>query len=123
MKSTCPFVLAFLCSALALPAFADVTLKQKTGGKGMGVPGAGESTQYVKGLKIRIDQSNDGKMTSTVMDASGKRMFMLNHEKKEADVYDMAKIGESLAKMPISDIRASVTPTAAQVSRPSRPAR
>ncbi len=78
----------------------------------MGVPGAGESTQYVKGLKIRIDQSNDGKMTSTVMDASGKRMFMLNHEKKEADVYDMTKIGESLAKMPISDIKASVTPTA-----------
>ena len=89
---------------------------RKQAAKGWASREAGETTQYIKGMKIRIDQSNDGKMTSTVMDAGGKQMIMLNHEKKEADVYDMAKIGESLAKIPISDIKASVTPTGADAS-------
>jgi hypothetical protein len=111
MKSTCPLVVALACAVVSAPAFADVTLKQKTGGNGIGVAAAGESTQYVKGLRLRTDQSIDGKTTSTIIDAVGKRMITLNHEKKEADVYDMTKLGESLSKMPISEIKTSVTPT------------
>jgi hypothetical protein len=103
--------MALVCAAMVQPAFADVTMKQKTSGKGMGAAAAGETTQYVKGLKIRTDQSVGGKITSTIIDVVGKRMINLNPEKKEADVYDMTKIGESLEKFPLSDIKASVTPT------------
>jgi hypothetical protein len=111
MNSTRPLVLALVCTALAAPAFADVTMKQKAGGSGIGVAAEGENTLYVKGLKSRTDKSIAGSVTSTIIDVATKRMITLNHDKKEADVFDMTKFGDSLAKMPISDIKASVTPT------------
>jgi hypothetical protein len=111
MKSISPFALALVCAAFAAPASADVTLKQKTGGKGIGVAASGESTQYLKGMKFRTDQTVGGKMITTIMDPAAKLMVSINHEKKEADVYDIAKLGESMSKIPITDVKASVSPT------------
>jgi hypothetical protein len=112
MRSARSFVLALLSIAVASPVMADVTLKQKAGGTGLGAAAAaGEMTQYVKGLKIRTDQMMSGKMTSTVMDASLKQMVVLDHAAKEANVYDMTKVAESLAKVPVSEIKTSIVPT------------
>src|SRR5262245_11365763 len=111
MKFTSSLVLTLVCSAIATPAVADITLKQKNGGSGIGVAAAGETIQYVKGLKIRTDRTADGKTTSMIIDIAGKRMISLNPEKKEADVIDMTKIGDSLGQMPISDIKVTITPT------------
>jgi hypothetical protein len=106
-----------LCTALAIslalsaPAAADVTTKQKTGGKGMGGAMSGESTQYIKGMKIRTDQTIGGKATTTIIDASAKQMMVIDHGKREAEVYDMATFANSLAKIPVSEIKSSITPT------------
>lgn len=100
-----------LSLASASPAVADITTKQKMGGKGMGGALAGESTQYIKGLKIRTDQSVGGKATSTIIDAGAKQMMVIDHGKREAEVYDMSTLANSLAKIPVSEIKSSITPT------------
>ena len=40
---------------LASPTFADVTLKQTTTGKGMGMSSTMPGTTYIKGLKMRTE--------------------------------------------------------------------
>lgn len=98
--------------ALSAPAAADVTTKEKNGGSGMG--GAmisGESTKYIKGSKMRTDQTVAGKATSTIIDAGAKQMIVLDHAKREAEVYDMGQLTGAMAKIPIEDIKASFTPT------------
>jgi len=111
MKSTRLCSALLLSLALASPAAADVTTKQKSGGKGMGGMMSGEMTQYVKGMKMRTDQAMGGRDTSTIIDAAAKQMIVLNHDKKEADVYDMAKMSEGFSKVSASDIKFSITPT------------
>ena len=102
-----------ICTLVATPATADVTLKQKTSGKGlMGAAGDGESTTYVKGLKFRSDQGAGNRQTSMLMDVGGTQMVVINHDKKEADVFDMAKLGEQMSELvSVSDIKSSFTPT------------
>jgi hypothetical protein len=112
MKSS--HVSAALLAALfcATPALADVTMKQKTGGQGLGSMGAGESTQYIKGLRIRTDQTTGGTQTSVIIDAQAKQMWIINHAKREVEVYDMTRMSEGLSKIPAGEISATVTPTA-----------
>jgi hypothetical protein len=102
----------FLISlALASPAAADVTMKQKTAGKGM-VAMSGESTLYLKGAKMRTDQTVGGSNKSTILDASSRQMIVLDHDKKEADIVDMTKIADGLSKIGVGDVKTSITPTA-----------
>jgi hypothetical protein len=114
MKSTrllVPGLAVALCTAMASPALADVTLKSKGSGKGMVAGATGDVTQYLKGAKMRMDQVTGGKNTTTILDLTTKRMLVLDHEKKQAQVVDMAAVGESLAKVGASDINVSITPT------------
>ena len=107
----------FACALLgfltvAPPAAADVTLRQKTSGKmAMGGSGAGESTLQIKGMRMRTDDSMTGKPSSTIIDLTNQQMIVLNAQRREADVYEMAKLGETLAKIPVSDVQATITPT------------
>jgi hypothetical protein len=108
-----PICAVLACSLAAAPAFADVTLKQKTSGKGaFGSAADGESTTYVKGLKFRTDQAAGNRQTSVLMDAGGSQMITLNHEKKEAEVVDLSKMSEQMSQLvTVSDIKSSFTPT------------
>ena len=104
--------ISLLCCAVASPALADVTLKSKGGATGMVGAMAGDMTQYIKGLKIRIDQtSGKGRQTTSIIDMGSKQMIVLNHDTKEAEVIDMTSIGASLEKAGVSDITTSITPT------------
>jgi Domain of unknown function (DUF4412) len=106
------FTAIALSALLATPVFADVTVNQKTTGKGaIGAAAAGDSVQYLKGSKMRIDQARGDDETSVIIDADAQRMISLNHKKKEADIYDMAKMAADMQKIQASDIKASVTPT------------
>lgn len=97
---------------LAAPVFADVTVNQKTSGKGaLGAAAAGDSVQYLKGSKMRIDQARGDDQTSMIIDADAQRMISLNHKKKEAEIYDMTKMAADMQKIQSSDIKANVTPT------------
>lgn len=100
-----------LCAAMAAPSAADVTLKQKVTGKGMMAMAAGENTQYIKGTRMRVDTAAGGNATSMIIDVNAQQMIVLNHKRREAEVNDMTKLSAEMAKLPISDINASVTPT------------
>ena len=106
-------VCALVICTFTSPAFADVTLKQKSSGKGpIGGATEGETTTYIKGLKFRSDQTAGGKQISIMMDAGGSIMTTLNHEKKEAEVFDMAKVAEQLAgQISIDEVKTTFTPT------------
>lgn len=102
----------FLIAALAAaPASAQVTLTQKTSGTGMGQNMSGDSVQYIKGAKMRTDQTMGGKKTSVIIDADAQQMILLDHGKREATVTDMRKIAQDLAKIEASDVTATITPT------------
>jgi hypothetical protein len=111
MKSIRLCSVFLLALALASPAAADVTTKSKSGGKGLGGAMSGDMTQFLKGMKLRSDQTIGGRETSTIMDAAAKQMIILNHSKKEADVYDMTKMAEPLAKIPVSEIKFDIKAT------------
>lgn len=99
---------ALVCVATASPASGDVTLKSKMSGAGM----SGETTQQIKGNKVRIDQSMAaGVQTTTIIDAGLRQMISIDHKKKQAEVIDMAAIGQAMEKIGVSDIKSSVTPT------------
>src|SRR5262245_23618659 len=83
-------LLSLAVVSTASPAAADVTVKQKHSGKGMVGGMAGDTTQYVKGLKMRMDQPGTAAGNrSTLIDASARQIIVLNHDKKEADVMDL----------------------------------
>jgi hypothetical protein len=101
-----------LAAALAAPAAADVTVNQKTTGKGgLGGLASGDSVQYIKGTKMRIDQKRGDESHSTIIDADAQRMVAIDHKKKEAEIIDMTKLAADMAKIQSSDIKATVTPT------------
>lgn len=105
------FVATVLGLCLALPAHADVTLKQTTGGKGMGISGNASSATYIKGNKMRSDLVMGDKTQTTIFDVDAQKMYIFDSKKKEADVWDMATFGAELSKtVDMSGARASVKP-------------
>jgi hypothetical protein len=114
MKSTrllVPGLAALLCAAIPSSAVADVTLKSKGSGTGMVGAATGDTTQYVKGLKMRTDQATMGTDTTIIIDASSRQMISLDHAKKEANVIDMNAISGTLSKAGVSDLEIAITPT------------
>jgi len=102
-------VLAVAVSTSA--AFADVTVKGLTTGKGLGQLAEGETTTYIKGLRMRSDQMRGDEQMTTIIDVDGQKMISINHKKKEAEIINMADLSETLKKISESDIKASLTPT------------
>ncbi len=87
-----------LALALALPAYADVTLKQTTSGKGMGISGTASGVTYIKGGRMRSDVVMGDKTQTTIFDVDAQKMYIFDSKKKEADVWDMATFGAELSK-------------------------
>lgn len=84
--------------ALALPAQADVTIKQTTGGKGLGLSGTSSGATYIKGNKMRTDATIGGKTQTTIFDVDAQKMYVFDSKRKEADVWDMATFAAELSK-------------------------
>ncbi len=83
-------------AASAAPAWADVTMKSSTAGKGMGMPGAMISTTYIKGNKMRTDTVIGDKTTTMIFDVDGQRLYSFDSSKKEADAWDMGAFTKSI---------------------------
>lgn len=90
------------CAALALlvavPAWADVTIKQTTTGKGLGMSGDMTGTTYIKGMKMRTETVNRGTTQVTIFDLEAQKMYSFDSKKKEADVWDMQAMAAELNK-------------------------
>ena len=107
--------LAILTVALAIGsaqvARADVTLKQTTGGKGLGLSGSAPGTTYIKGNKMRADVVMGDKTMTSIYDLDAQKMYVFDSKKKEADVWDMAAFAAELSKsVDTSSAKASLKP-------------
>jgi hypothetical protein len=60
--------------------------------------GNAESVEHIKGLKMRSDMSLGGTPMTTIIDLENQKFTSINHKKKEAVVYDMAKFRQELDK-------------------------
>jgi hypothetical protein len=95
----------------AAPAFADVTIKSTTAGKGMGASGTMNGTIYIKGNKMRTDTVNGDTTRSVIFDLDTQRMISFDSKKKEADVFDMQKLSAEVSKnVDTTGMKASVKP-------------
>ena len=109
MKRTCLAIL--LAAGLASPVSADVSIKQTTGGKGMGISGNAAGTTYIKGNKMRSDLQMGDKIQSTIFDLDAQKMYVFDSKKKEADVWDMAAFSAEMSKsVDVSGMKASIKP-------------
>lgn len=96
---------------LAAPLGADVTIKQTTSGKGMGIAAAGTSTTYIKGMKMRTEVEARGTVMTTIFDVENQKMYSFDSKKKSADVWDMQAFAGELAKsVEVGEMKASVKP-------------
>jgi len=109
MKNIC--VAIFLSFTLAVTAAADVTVKQTTSGKGLGMSGSAPATTYIKGNKMRTEVQLGGKTHISIYDLDAQKMYIFDSKKKEAEVWDMADFAQQLAKtVDVSSMKASLTP-------------
>lgn len=96
---------------LTLPAHGDVTMKQTTGGKGMGFSGKAGAVTYIKGNRMRSDVTMGDRTQTTVFDVDAQKMYVFDSRKKEADVWDMAAFGAEMSKaVDVSGAKASLKP-------------
>ncbi len=84
--------------AIAVPAWADVTIKQTTTGKGMGMSGTMPGTTYLKGMKMRTDAVSGDTTRTTIFDLENQKMYSFDNKKKEADVWDMQAFAAEMSK-------------------------
>lgn len=104
-------IAVLLSLAVALPAWADVTIKMTTGGKGMGMAGKTTGTTYIKGNKMRSDLRLGDKTQTTIFDLDAQKMYVFESGKKEADVWDMAAFAKQIGTTAeTSDVKASIKP-------------
>ena len=86
MKSVC--IATLLALGLAGAAFADVTIKQTTTGKGMGMSGTTTGTTYIKGNKMRTDTVQGDKTLSMVFDIDARGVVLVDvphHGRRDDD--------------------------------------
>jgi hypothetical protein len=97
--------------ALAVPAFADVTIKSTVTGKGMGISGITNTVTYIKGNKMRTDTVTGDTTRSVIFDMETSKMISFDNKKKEADVYDMQKLANEVSKnVQVTGMKASIKP-------------
>ncbi len=95
----------------ALAGFADVTIKQTTNGKGLGMSGKTNGTTYIKGNRMRSDLVVEDKTQTMIFDVDAQKMYIFDSKKKEADVWDMAAFAQQLAQsVDVSSAKASLKP-------------
>lgn len=102
-------VVSVIGLGLALSAYGDVTLKQTTGGKGMGISGNASGVTYIKGNRMRSDVVMGNRTESMIFDVDAQKMYMFNSRKKEADVWDMAAFSDQISEsVDVSGVKASL---------------
>lgn len=111
-----PIAGCLLCLGFVLagPATADVTLVNQIENTGMAAAGNGESTVYIKGLKMRTEQQIKGDKVVSILDVENQKMIQLNAKKKQAEVFDLSKVAAQMQQIGASDVKISVTPTGAK---------
>jgi hypothetical protein len=103
---------ALMSAAIATPVSADVTLQSK---RTETIPDAGsrviDTTEYRKGLRLRIDSSGPITSNSVIVDAGTGRVATLYPEGKIAEVSDLTKKPAVPDRGGVPEFKQSITPT------------
>ncbi len=95
--------------ALAVPSFADVTVKATGSGKGMGMNANMSTITYIKGNKMRTDTVTGDTTRTMIFDVDNQRLYSFDSKKKEADAWDMQAFAADISKnVETSGMKASV---------------
>jgi hypothetical protein len=99
--------------ACAATASADVKMVAQMSGKMMGMNPSGETVTYIKGNKMRTDQTMGGNQLSTIMDVDAGELISINHKKKEAEIVSIADLAKTMqgAGVAASGVDVQITPT------------
>ncbi len=99
--------------ACAASASADVKLVAQMSGKMMGMNPSGETVTYIKGNKMRTDQTMGGNQLSTIMDVDTGELISINHKKKEVEIWSVADLAKTMqdAGVAASGVDVKITPT------------
>ena len=109
MKHAC--IVAVLAFGMAAPAAADVTIRQTTNGRGLGMSGQMTGITYIRGHRMRTDVIERDRTRTTIFDLDTQKMYSFDSKKKEADVWDMAAVAADVAKsVDVSSLKATITP-------------
>lgn len=81
-----------LVALTAVPVAADVTVIQTLESSGPGANSDGEMTMYIKGLKMRQEQTVKGRETITILDIENKKMFIIDGNKNKAEGFDLSDL-------------------------------
>jgi hypothetical protein len=104
-------VALLLSLALAVPAYADVTVKMSVSASGMGAAGKTSGVAYIKGNKMRSDLQMGNRTQTTIFDLDAQKMYVFEAGKKEADVWDMADFAKTVtAVVDPSQLKGSLKP-------------
>lgn len=99
--------------AWATTASADMKMVAQMTGKMMGRTPSGETVTYIKGHKMRTDQTMGGTQLSTIMDVDAGELISLNHKSKEAEIWNVADLAKTMqdAGVAASGVDVKITPT------------
>ena len=104
--------LALMSAAIATPVSGDVTLQSKrTETNGDAGSRVIDTTEYRKGLRMRIDSSGPITSNSVIADAGTGRVVMLWHAGKIAEVSDLTKKPAVPDRGGVPEFKQSITPT------------
>lgn len=106
-------VVALGLVACATTASADVKMVAQMNGKMMGRTPSGETVTYIKGSKMRTDQTMGGNELSTIMDVDAGELISINHKNKEAEIWNVADLQKTMqsAGVAASGVDVKITPT------------
>jgi hypothetical protein len=107
MRSYRAAVLPVVLILVAMPVFADVTMKTTMATLGGPMSVETVSVTFIKGMKMRSDLKMAGQDMSVFMDIAAKRQVMVNNVTKE-----VADVGAAMANAPVNlgDVTVSVKP-------------
>jgi len=96
---------------LATSALADVTVKQTTSGKGMGLSAGATATTYIKGMKMRTESVMGDVTRTQIFDVEAQKMYSFDSKRKEVEVFDMQAMAAEMSKaVQVGDMKAAVKP-------------
>ena len=96
---------------LAGPAAADVKMVTSIEMSGPAAS-SGESTVYIKGLKMRTEQNQGGDQIVSILDLDKQQMIQLNVKKERAELYDLRAVGEQMDQyVDSTNVKVSLEPT------------
>lgn len=109
-------LLAAACLVLGLfaaPSAADVKMVTQVETTGMAAS-SGETTVYIKGLKMRSESMVRGEKMVMLLDVGNGRMVNLNVKKERAEVFDLQGVQQQMDQfVDSSDLSVSLEPTGA----------